>query len=69
MSYEQLVSILKTQITLKGYESFQDRALLTIVELHKPDEWDDCSFCTGVRDTYFYPCPTIKAIEKELKKI
>jgi len=46
-------------------------ALLAVVELHKPNEFGDCSICVirtvidlGVAP---YPCPTIQAIEKELK--
>ena len=44
------------------------KALRAVVELHKPTKnrsiegW--CDVCT---DYYQYPCPTIQAIEKELK--
>lgn len=46
-------------------------ALLAVVELHKPQEitlpdgeWGaNCIECDG----YDYPCPTIQAIEEELK--
>ena len=46
-------------------------ALRAVVELHKPHDitlpngyyGTDCSVCHG----YQYPCPTIQAIEKELK--
>ena len=45
-------------------------ALRAVVELHKPNEFGDCSICVirtvidlGVAS---YPCPTIQAIEKEL---
>jgi hypothetical protein len=55
------------------------RALLKVVELHKPTEaWGDthCGFCfdlawepSGLQmdsKQFIYPCPTIQAIEKEL---
>ena len=53
-----------------------DRALLAVVELHKPDGNSNCAYCNkrfackkcGSRlESYIsYPCPTIQAIEKEL---
>ena len=52
-------------------------ALRAIVELHKPDGNSDCAYCNkrfackkcGSRlESYIsYPCPTIEAIEKEIK--
>ena len=50
------------------------KALRAVVELHKPidnpnhpnvDEW--CWQCADGRGYAKYPCPTIQAIEKELK--
>ena len=45
------------------------KALRAVVELHKPDKDNDCLACwTGEGDGYEkYPCPTIQAIEKELR--
>jgi len=56
------------------------KALRAVVELHKPSEaWGDthCGFCfdlawepSGLHmdsKQFTYPCPTIQAIEKELK--
>ena len=56
------------------------QSLRAVVELHKPTEaWGDthCGFCFNLAwepsglemmDKHFaYPCPTIQAIEKELK--
>jgi len=47
-------------------------ALLAVVELHKPQEitlpdgeWGEN--CEGCDIGFTYPCPTIQAIEKELK--
>ena len=51
-------------------------ALLAVVELHRPvknwysnnDEITDCKECQEMMsDQVDYPCPTIQAIEKELK--
>ena len=46
-------------------------ALRAVVELHKPNELDECINCKdewGYNDVRneTYPCDTIKAIEKEL---
>lgn len=44
------------------------KALRAVVELHKPTDLGWCGCGTG--DPYLdsvYPCPTIQAIEKELK--
>ena len=38
------------------------QALRAVVELHKPDSRNGCCGCD-----YPMPCPTIQAIEKELK--
>jgi hypothetical protein len=56
-------------------------ALYTVVELHKPvmaftggydgeenELWaEQCQECSGSWASQMYPCPTIQAIEKELK--
>lgn len=50
-------------------------ALRKVVELHKPEpmplsdeaEDDVCGFCWDSGARWFYPCPTIDAIEQELK--
>ncbi len=51
------------------------KALRAVVELHKPvkDEWIEYTTCRACRvgdDDHYspvYPCPTIEAIEEELK--
>ena len=50
------------------------RALRAVVELHEPtpyghDTWQACMECSCQDCNTFivYPCPTIQAIEKELK--
>jgi len=48
-------------------------ALRAVVKLHTPDWRNQCSHCLEPNDhdelnkNYLYPCPTIQAIEKELK--
>ena len=56
-----------------GYTPAVFQALRAVVELHKPHiftdndgyEWIYCTVCTDGFETF--PCPTIQAIEKELK--
>ena len=48
------------------------KALVAVVELHKPFGnaviWcDQCSCLESEGEIVFYPCPTIQAIEAELK--
>ena len=53
--------------------SQESDALRAVVELHKPHSngMPFCSVCTqviqNIEDSVLYPCPTIQAIEKELK--
>ncbi len=42
-------------------------ALLAVVELHKPEHSIAGYRCTHCTLEVAYPCPTIQAIEKELK--
>ena len=42
-------------------------ALRAVVELHKPRNYKAGNWCIGCNADYEYPCPTIQAIEKELK--
>ncbi len=44
-----------------------DNALRAVVELHKPSLGGACSHCSTTTFWTGYPCPTIQAIEKELK--
>ena len=47
------------------------KALRAVVELHKPIDLAGILFCANEFDDiprgHYYPCPTIQAIEKELK--
>ena len=73
MTHDELLARLSEKAVMT--ETFNNRAvaraLRAVVELHKPNEFGDCSICVirtvidlGVAS---YPCPTIQAIEKELK--
>lgn len=42
-------------------------ALRAVVELHKPSLGGACSHCSTTTFWTVYPCPTIQAIEEELK--
>jgi hypothetical protein len=46
---------------------FQSNALLAVVELHKPEHSITGYRCTHCTLEVTYPCPTIQAIEKELR--
>lgn len=54
-----------------GWKFKGQSALRAVVELHKPNEFGDCPIC--VIRTFFgvqvqlYPCPTIQAIEEEMR--
>ena len=71
MTHEELLAICDNY-------SFKDsaepvKALRAVVELHKPelhqnDNAMGCNQCSSFSFRYVaYPCPTIQAIEKELK--
>ena len=76
MTYDELLARLSETAILT--ETFNNRAvaraLRAVVELHKPKLWLGiemvCEGCgTDIEQNYNsgYPCPTIQAIEKELK--
>ena len=70
MTHDELLTKLNPVITVANITK-QYHALRAVVELHKPQditlpngEWGiNCSHC----DLWTFPCPTIQAIEKELK--
>lgn len=76
MTHEELLAIVDTN-KFGYYDTFAN-ALRAVVELHKPITIELCDDldCCGCGDPDFicndcqsneYPCPTIQAIEKELK--
>ena len=60
---EKIEELAKEDGLLGGWTGVAWDALRAVVELHKPDERSD-KYC---RCEEIYPCPTIQAIEKELK--
>jgi hypothetical protein len=48
-------------------------AIRSVIKLHKPrkmtDKWTVCAYCFNHEGSKYrsYPCPTLKAIEKELQ--
>jgi hypothetical protein len=73
MTHDELLAKIKTGNEFAGIKYAPDShtfALRAVVELHKPHKIPDwvptkneyiCDGCSRI-----YPCPTIKAIEKEL---
>ena len=72
MTHDELLAKINYDIEGNPYDEYM-QALRAVVELHKPmsDRMPDCAECVtihqGETDVVFYPCPTIQAIEKELK--
>ena len=81
MTHDELLAEIDIQLLhLPSYFKAGDKtiagmkALRAVVELHKPVqsymfEEEACSHCSSEEDRLeiLYPCPTIQAIEKELK--
>jgi hypothetical protein len=80
MTHKELLDIIS--VRSKNFETFNlyppgfAEALRAVVELHKPKDvshmptgWFICEECSKYLDKTFiaYPCPTIQAIEAELK--
>ncbi len=80
MTHDELLAKLADNYQLADYAELRGedgslhthQALRAVVELHKPDS-SRMPFCVECRtvwqgeiDIVLYPCPTIKAIEKEL---
>jgi len=73
MTYDELLAKINNLPEAIGLAEFKVRhdALRAVVELHKPESsrMPFCVECRGVWqgkiDVVLYPCPTIKAIERE----
>jgi hypothetical protein len=66
MTHDELLAKIDTlEARYTDYPTYL--ALRAVVELHKPDEYC-CPVCGPVLDIcgVEYPCPTVRAIEKEL---
>ena len=72
MNHEELLEVLNQPLN-KVYANrylqveFLQSALRAVVELHKPNKNNLCEICRYYMNKHKYPCPTIQAIEKELK--
>ena len=72
MTHDELLEFIDF-LPIEGLNGWKHNALRAVVELHKPIEtynmnnvykaWLTCNHCNDE----MYPCPTIQAIEKELK--
>jgi len=68
MTHEELLAKLSpARYIIKDEAVAQLNALRAVVKLHKPNEEGFCSACFVSVVHFPYPCPTIQAIEKELK--
>jgi len=75
MTHDELLIEINRRLNVALYhgDAQSIHALRAVVELHKPDSnrMPFCVECRGVWqgeiDVVLYPCPTIKAIEKELR--
>jgi hypothetical protein len=69
MTHDELIEIIDF-LHLDGLMAWMQPALRAVVELHKPFEsmqGTACLECSEDEYACLYPCPTIMAIEKELK--
>jgi len=62
MTHDELLAKINYDIEGNPYDEYMS-ALRAVVELHKPDS----NYCDACEWQHAYPCPTIQAIEKELK--
>jgi hypothetical protein len=72
MTHDELLIELNRRLEVALYNGDPQsiHALRAVVELHKPHpRRDECMFCGWECGTKLvsFPCPTIQAIEKELK--
>jgi hypothetical protein len=71
MTHDELIASIERMMNHDAI--FMKDALRAVVELHKPkshqnDNVEGCVECSSFSYRYVeYPCPTIKAIEKELQ--
>ena len=71
MNHDELLAEIKSLNDSCSVSSRLGNALKAVVELHKPDSTEGCNACEQWTNEGAYqlpyPCPTIQAIEKELK--
>ena len=68
MTYDELIAKIDSFTCCSGAHEL---ALFLVVELHKPNSMGGCNACEQWTNEgpyqIAYPCPTIQAIERELK--
>ena len=62
MTHDELLTKINYDIEGNPYDEYMS-AIRAVVELHKPDS----NYCDACEWQHAYPCPTIQAIEAELK--
>jgi len=62
MTHDELLAKINYDIEGNPYDEYMS-AIRAVVELHKPDS----NYCDACEWQHAYPCPTIQAIEAELK--
>jgi len=71
VTHDELLAEIKSLNDSCSVSSRLGNALKAVVELHKPDSTGGCNACEQWTNEGAYqlpyPCPTIQAIEKELK--
>ena len=69
MTHDKLLNTLDDMAVHNSGYGYIFEALRAVVELHKPIEGHEhlCGSCWFGDGMMSYPCPTIQAIEKELK--
>jgi hypothetical protein len=73
MTHDELLMLVTggTNYTMAAEHLLYRKALRAVVELHKPDVRGNCDICSWIIGKPGYVvyevCPTIQAIEKELK--
>ena len=71
MTHDELLADIDTKILLSEHTIYPIymQAFRAVVELHKPDMRGNCDICSWIAGGFVVHsvCPTIQAIEKELK--
>ena len=65
MTHEELLASIEKMMNHDAI--FMKDALRAVVELHKPDDENDCIECSNDVYSMAYPCNTLQVIVKELK--
>ncbi len=72
MTYEELLAKINEELATDYEDACGNipiglNALRAVVELHRPEEQDHKQYEKCWNCNLLYPCPTIQAIEKEMK--